>query len=122
MSSSIQPIRFLLDENVRIELAKFLRSRKLDFRLAAKGAPDRTLARLSKSQKRIFVTNDIDFAAMPASQIFSVVLLRLPQNDSSFLLSSFEALLTECKNFRGRLIIVEITGWSSVPLSVEIKI
>ena len=122
MLLSTRPVRFLLDENVRLELGKFLRSRKFNLKWAGKGSSDQLLARLSKKEHRVLVTNDLDFTEMPAGEIFSVVWLRLPQNNPSLLIASFEKLLVECKIFQGRIIWLEPSGWSSSPLPIEIKI
>lgn len=121
MSSSTQPVRFLLDENVRAELGKMLRARGFNLKLAAKGASDQFLASLAKKEKRVLVTNDMDFTDMASDKVFSVIWLRLPQNNSGLLLASFEKLILECKNFRGRVIILEPSAWSSLPLPTEIK-
>ena len=122
MLSSTQAIRFLLDENVRAELKKFLRSREFDLKLAVKGSSDQVLARLSKKEQRVLVTNDADFAMMAVSKVFGVIWLRLPQNNPAMLMAGFETVLVECKGFRGRIIILEASGWSSLPLAREIKI
>lgn len=122
MSSSTRLIRFLLDENVRIELAKFLRMRRQNVKLAAKGSPDKILAAISKKEKRVLVTNDVDFSELSANEIFSIIWLRLPQNDPKILMASFGKLLEECKNFKSRIIIVEPAKWTSFPLSFVEKI
>ena|ERR1035437_8015147 len=122
MSSSTRLIRFLLDENVRIELGKDLRSQGFNCKFAAKGSSDRVLAELSKKEQRILVTNDADFSIVAAGNIFSVIWLRLPQNNPALLITSFERVLAECKNFQSRIVILEPSGWSNHPLPKEIKI
>lgn len=117
MSLSIPPIRLLLDENVRIELAEFLLSAGFNIKLATKGSSDRQLARLSKKEKRVVVTNDKDFAAMNSRTVLGVIWLRLPQRDVNLLISSFKKLLSECKNYPGNLVIVEPTGWKNFRLT-----
>ena len=61
MSSLTPNLKFLVDENVRTELSRFLRIQGFDFKLAPKGASDKQLALISKTEKRILVTNDEDF-------------------------------------------------------------
>ena len=73
-------------------------------RIAPKGASDETLAQMSIKEKRVIVTNDEDFSEYPKSTVFSVVWLRIPQNDpqgaylacnsyNSFLADSLDPLL-----------------------------
>lgn len=122
MSSLILNPKFLLDENVRIELSRFLISKDFDIILAPKSAKDTTLAQLSFKQKYILVTNDEDFCNYSKDKVFAVVWLRIPQNDPKGLLDAFEKLISECKNYTGRLVILEINKWTSSPLSKNILI
>ena len=62
MSSSIPKIRFLLDENVRIELVRFLKSNNIAIKQLPKGTSDKALAAFSKQENMILVTNDEDFS------------------------------------------------------------
>lgn len=119
MSSLTQP-KFLLDENVRADIAKFLQSQGLDVKHAPKASPDSYLALLSKTEKRIFVTNDEDFADYSSDSIFSVW-LKVPQNDPESLISSFKKLLKEFNKFSGRLIILEAGRWKDFQLSKKVS-
>lgn len=112
MSLSTPQARFLLDENVRVELARFLQTRDVNVKLAPKGASDALLANISKREKRVFVTNDKDFFLMDKNRTFGVVWLRVPQKDVGALFSSFHILLNECRIFSNRLIILGENGWS----------
>src|SRR3972149_11330311 len=107
-STSNPKPKFLLDENVRIDLYKFLKSSGFDIKVAAKAASDSSLAALSKAEKRIFVTNDEDFSDYPNDRIFSVIWLRIPQNDPKSLISSFTKLINEFNEFSDRLVILEV--------------
>lgn len=118
MSYSIPNLKFLLDENVRIELSRLLKNQGLDFRLAPKGAPDKQLAAISKIEKRILITNDEDFQWYTKSQIHCVIWLWIPQNDPKSLISSFNKLIKECKDFRGKLIVLHPNDWKNYPLPV----
>lgn len=116
MSSSIRKTQFLLDENVRKELLPFLENLGFSARIAPKGSSDEMLASISIKEKRVLVTNDEDFSEHPKSAIFSVVWLRIPQNDSQSLLRMFNQLLKECKDFKGKLIVLEKNIWKDWPL------
>src|SRR3989344_4338431 len=98
--------RFLLDENVRAELGRFLREKGCDVKIAQKGSSDTVLAQLSLEEKRVFVTNDADFTEYSKDEIFSLVWLRIPQHDSATLLDSFEKLLGDSHMFKGNLVIL----------------
>ena len=93
--SSLTPIRFLLDENVRIELVTLLSEREIDFAIAKKASGDKTLANISLAERRIVVTNDIDFSEMRKGDVFGVVWLRLPQNDPKLLIEKFGEMLDD---------------------------
>lgn len=116
MSLSTPTPKFLLDENVRIELFRFLKTKKHDVACAPKGATDKEIARQSLEQRYILVTNDEDFCWYAESEIFGVVWLRLPQHDAELLCNSFAKLLSECKQFGGKLILLKPNIWDEVPL------
>ena len=103
-------LKFLLDENVKKELLKFLKSEGYDITFKPRGFSNGKLASFSKSEKRIFITNDVDFTdpfLYPKDKIFSVVMLRIPQNNTENLLESFSKLLkdkTKSEDFEGFLI------------------
>ena len=111
-------MRFLLDENVRAELDGFPRANGCDVRRLPKGAPDRLLAPASRAEERVIVTNDEDFAAVPAGTAFGVVLPRLPQHDSKGLLAAFQRLLNGAVEWKGHVIVLGPERWrSSRPLT-----
>ncbi len=117
MSSSIpaRP-RFLLDENVRVELDAFLKENGYFAKRLSKGASDRSLAAASKEERLVLVTNDEDFSSMPAEKVFGVVYLRVLQRDVRLLLTAFRALLAECTEWKGRMIVLHGTQWKAAPL------
>ena len=120
-SSTPSPkFKFLLDENVRIDLYKFLQSNGFDIKVAPKGASDSFLASLSKTEKRILITNDEDFADYSDDKIFSVVWLKIPQNNPKSLISSFTKLVNEFNKFSGRLVVLEAENWKDFPLPKDI--
>lgn len=119
MSSSTPAPRFLLDENVRAELDTFLREKGFDVRRLSKGAPDKSLAAASKEEQRLIVTNDEDFVSVPGEKLFGVVLLRLPQRDVKGLLTAFQQLLSECNEWKARIIILTAHHWHASPLAPE---
>ena len=113
MSNSASPLnpKFLLDENVKLKLLLFLKAKGFDVIKADKRTSDERLASISKSEQRIFITNDSDFTDLEQyskERIFSVIWLRVPQEKPEELLSSFSKLLKETKpkDFEGKLIML----------------
>lgn len=108
MPLSIPKLKFLVDENVRVELSEFFKTSGVDFELVSKGATDKEIASLSKSKRLILVTNDNDFFYYKKTKIFAVVLLKLPQNNAELLISSFSKLFLKEK-FAGKLIVLTVS-------------
>lgn len=115
-SSTLNAPQFLLDENVRAELAHFLAAKGFDSISLPKGAPDRILAIASRRNKRVLVTNDRDFSLYSADMVYCVIWLRVPQRDIDVLLARFEMLLTQCERYAGQLITVDSYAWKIEPL------
>ena len=122
MSSSTPSLRFLLDENVRIELARWLRARSFDVTRAPRSTPDPLLAARSKNERRIVVTNDEDFCTYSHGEVYAVVWLRIPQSDPEALMSSFRNLVTECAHFADQLILLRVGAWQAVPLPIKVRV
>jgi len=122
MSLSTLRLRFLLDENVRFELAEFLNTGVFGVKCLPKGTPDAFLAASSKKEKRILVTNDKDFSQYHSKKIFAVIWLKIPQKDGEALIISFQKLLRECSRFSGQLIVLSRDSWRSFPLPKSRKV
>ncbi|MBI3190831.1 DUF5615 family PIN-like protein [archaeon] len=98
--------KFLLDENVRIELLKFLKKNSFDA-VQVRGITNGKVAEISRLQKRVLVTNDSDFtnrSLYPKENVFSVVILKLPQSDAVLLIKSFSLVLKfKPEDLKGRI-------------------
>lgn len=114
-------LKFLLDENVRIELYRFLNSEGLDVQYAPKSTKDSKIALISKQEKSILVTNDEDFTECGTDDVFSIVWLRISQNEPKTLISSFVKLSKEFKNFKGKLVILIPNDWNVVNLWIDVQ-
>jgi predicted nuclease of predicted toxin-antitoxin system len=101
--------KFLLDENVHRKLEHFLISKGYDVCVVPKGAKNGVLAAKSKTEKRIFITNDSDFTTYLKESIFCVIWLRIPQYNPEALIESFSKLLksTASKDLAGTLVILQ---------------
>lgn len=73
MLSSTRKPRFLLDENVRVELARSLIDQGFSVQIAPRSASDLYLAKISKQEKLVLVTNDKGFCDYTREEIYSVV-------------------------------------------------
>lgn len=122
MRLSTPPHKFIIDENVKAQLAKFLKSKGYDIKIAQKSIPDQNLAEISIKEKRILVTNDEDFIYYGADEVFSVVWLLVPQDDKEALLRSFDKLLNECKDFANKLVTLKLDDWQDFPLPMVIRV
>ncbi len=114
--------KFLLDENVRIELLRFLKSQKLDVKSAPRSTADSVIAAQSKKEKRVLVTNDEDFCIYDKKQIFGVIWLKIPQDKPQTLTHAFGKLLNECKDFSGKIVTLFPGNWVKAPLPLIIRI
>ena len=118
MSSLVlrKKLKFLLDENVKKELLGFLKQQGLDVIFKPKKLSNGILAEFSKSEQRVLITNDKHFAdssIFPKDKIFSIVLLKIPQDKTSILLKSFSILLEDKSkpdDFEGFLIELKEEG------------
>ena len=105
-----QSVKFLRDENVKRRLEIFLTKQGFDIISKPKGLANGKLAEFSKSEKRVFITNDWDFtdkSLYPKEKIFSVVWLRISQDKPELLITAFSKLLKEkssIEDFEGNLI------------------
>ncbi|MBU4321518.1 MAG: DUF5615 family PIN-like protein [Nitrospinae bacterium] len=117
---SCSKFKFLLDENVRIELYKFLKAKGVDAVFASKGLSDEKLAKLSLKEERILVTNDGDFAEYSAGKVFAVVWLKISQNDANGLIRSFSLLIKlESSKLKDKLVILRPDKVESSSLGEE---
>ena len=121
LASEDKKLKFLLDENVKKELLQFLK-KDFDAIFRPKSLSNGELAELSKSEQRVFVTNDWDFTdkfSYNKETIFSIVWLRIPQNKPESLLKEFSKLIDEnsSENFEGKLITLYEDKFTLEPLS-----
>ena len=115
MSPSTSVFKFLLDENVRIELSLLLESKGIDVGLVPKGSSDEKVASLSKREERVLVSNDADFATSGVyseEKLFALVWLRVSQGDVEGLLGSFELFLTKFEEeLEGKVVVLKKGSW-----------
>ena len=101
--------KFLFDENVDKRLENFLKNIGVDVLSKPKGLKNGKLAEFSKTENRILVTNDEDFIHYSKRKIFSLVWLRIPQNNIEILKEQFANMiknLNKQKDFEGKIILL----------------
>ena len=106
--------KFLLDENIRIEVKKFLDSKGFSSAYASKGIVNGRLAALSREKKCVLLTRDKDFinrSLFPPKQFFGIVVFRIHPPLADKLIASLEKLLAEVREFKGKLFVVREEGF-----------
>ena len=120
MSSS--KYKFLLDENVRIELYRFLDKQGVDVKFVLKGIRNGEIAKMSLKEQRLIVTNDQDFSSLTNEEVYGVIWLHIDQNDPDGLINAFSRLLdSQSTDFHGRLTILRKEGFDAGPLWEELR-
>ena len=115
MFLSVSKPKFLLDENVRIDLYNFLKENLFDVKQATKGISDGEVIKISKSERRILITNDSDFSNSelhPKEKIFSIIILKVPQSSPDILIKSFSLYIDKMtlKELKGRVFELRESG------------
>ena len=122
--TSPSKFKFLFDENVDKRLERFLKQQGVDITSKPKRLSNGRLSEFSKSEKRVFVTNDEDFLEFSKEEIFSVVWLKIPQRKIESSKKAFSTLLKEIKpeDFEGNLITLFEDKFEISPLSSKSKL
>jgi len=105
--------KFLLDENVRVEVKEFLENKGFTVKYVPKGSKNREVASVAKETKSVLITHDTDFAnpfLYPPKEFSGIVILRIPPSSLDKILSSLEKLLSKIEDFSGKLISLEEEG------------
>ncbi len=102
--------KFLLDENVRVEVKQFLESTGYSVEYAPKGTTNGRVVSLANTKQCVLVTRDSDFlnsVLFPPNQFFGIIVLQIHPPEAEKLIKGMELLLSEVKEFKGKLFIVE---------------
>ena len=73
-------MRFLSDENFRLDVVKFLENQGHDVKKTPKRYSDKQVAVLAKKEKRILLTNDADFSVslqFPPTEYLGILVFRI---------------------------------------------
>lgn len=114
MSSSVHKPKLLLDENVRIELFRFLKENFFDVKKVKKGISDSSVIKISNSEKRVLITNDSDFLEPTCAKekVFSIIVLKIPQNKPNTLINLFFSCINKItlKELKGKVFELKESG------------
>lgn len=103
---------FLIDENVRKEIAEFLIENGHDVKLAPKGYKNGQIALIAKEEKRVLLTHDKHFADIfmyQPKEFFGIIRIRIHPPTAENIISSLSKFLKKfsTQDIKGRLIILE---------------
>lgn len=115
MSNS--PPRFLLDENIRVEVKEFLDSKGLSSAYASKGIRNGMLGSMAKEKRLVLLTRDRDFLnkhLFPPKEFSGIIVLRVHPPTAEKLIAALSPIIVEVKDFRGRLFVVTEEGFEEV--------
>jgi len=105
-------MKFLVDENVKLRLAKMLLVAGHDVKLAEKGSPDKEIRKIAKKESRIIITHDNDFASpnlFVAKECAGIILIKVLPPTFEKISAALKNLLCQmktAKNFKGQLVIL----------------
>ncbi len=117
MASIVSDTKFLLDENIPELFRRFLESRGYPTEYAAKGTKNGKLASLALEKECVLVSRDRDFlnsVSFPPSQFSGIVVFTVHPPKAEKLIKGMEMLLSEVKEFKGKLFVVEEEGFEAV--------
>lgn len=104
-------MKFLVDENIKLRLAKLLEAKGHDVKLVSKGSSDKEVSFLAQKESRTILTHDSDFGnpiLYPPKKFSGIILLRVIPPTLPKLSQSLENLLGifRPKKFKGKTIIL----------------
>lgn len=104
-------LKFLLDENVDVRLASYLKKRGFSVMICPKGITNGNVMSLARRKSCILLTNDKDFAnsdMYKPSQFAGIVVFRIHPPKLKNLTTALEWLLVEISpdEFTGKLFVV----------------
>jgi len=105
-------MKFLVDENVKLRLAKMLLAAGHDVKLAKKGSSDKEIAVIAKKESRIIITHDNDYALpnlFAANEYAGIVLIKVVPPTFEKIAAALKNIFCQMKtarSFKGKLIVL----------------
>lgn len=108
-------LTFLLDENIDVRIATFLKNKGHSVSLCPKGIRNGNVVALAKKNKQILLTNDKDFSNTDIynpSNFSGIIVFRIHPPSYSNLSTALEELLRNYNSddFTGKLFVVGLEG------------
>ena len=103
-------LKFLLDENIPIQVRAFLESKGHIAEYSTKGIKNKELASLALNKRYILLTRDYEFAdtiPFPPRQFYGIIVLQIHPPKAEKLIKEMETLLAKVEDYKGRLFIVK---------------
>jgi len=105
-------MRFLIDENVRLEIAEFLRNEGHDIKTIPSGIENSEVIRLAQKEQRILLTHDIHFSNIllyPPKQYSGIIRIKIHPPLVDKIVSALKYLLskTSPEEFDKKLFVLE---------------
>ena len=109
-------MRFLIDENVRLEIETFLVKAGHDVRRVAPGSENGEIIQLAFTEKRVLVTHDLHFANIliyPPERYCGIIRIRIDPPLASKVLPALQKLLEKVapEKFNKKLYVLEEDGF-----------
>ena len=109
--------KFLLDENIRIEVKEFLKSKGFSAEYTAKGIANGKLASLAKEKSLVLVSRDSDFlnkSIFPPKEFSGIIVFVIHPPTVEKLVTALSSLLADVIEFKGKLFVVDEEGFEVV--------
>lgn len=106
-------MKFLIDENIRLEVAQYLGSEGHDVKRAPSGAKNGAVIKLALDEKRILVTSDVHFSNIlvyPPHKYCGIIRLKIHPPSAAKEITAIKRLLskfTSFNEFNKRLFVVK---------------
>ena len=109
-------LKFLLDENIDVRLASYLKNQGFSVSFSPKGIDDQSVIELAQKEKRIFISNDVDFTdtlLYPPKMFFGIIIFRIHPPRLDKLITSLTQLLTKLpsKTIKGKSFLLHENGY-----------
>lgn len=109
-------MRFIIDENIRKEVADFFRSSGHDILVVPSGSEDEEIARIAKETKRTIVTHDQHFADIlmyPPEEYSGIIRIKIHPPTATTIINALREFLQEIKpdQINKKLVILEKDGF-----------
>jgi len=109
--------KFLLDENIPKSVKRLLETEGFSAEYAPKGIVNSKLASLSKEKETALVSRDSDFlntSIFPPEEFSGIIVFVIHPPKAEKLVRASSLLLSEVKEFKGKLFIVDEEGYEVI--------